>query len=356
MPQAEIPQMARAGDPVRSPIHGRPRRLHRECGPSLHRTGTALLGTEPPLGAQRLHPAVRRIPDARRPCGRQSGASRACSSSASACSHSSSVCGLATGSRWLVAARAVQGLGASIAVTCGSLDPDRHLEEGHRRNRALRFRGAIAGAGGAFGVLLGGPDPGSGMAVDLLRERADRSTGSRRQLLCSPAARTREGPWIRHTGRCDGHRQLQPACLRLGEEQRLGFGGRSARSRHWRHRPSCSWPSCSSKGGRLLHLCRSRSSATAVSRRPTWSRSCSARRSSRCSISLPLHAAGARVLRTQNRHRLPRASPGRSSWLPARRRRWWRRSASEPCWPSACSWPRAAVYFSQISVHRKLRG
>src|SRR5579864_5423677 len=65
-------------------------------------------------------------------------------------------CGLATSSAWLVAARAVQGLGAAIASPAALSILTVTFEEGRERNTALSVWGAIAGAGGAFGVLLGG--------------------------------------------------------------------------------------------------------------------------------------------------------------------------------------------------------
>ena len=65
-------------------------------------------------------------------------------------------CGLATSGAWLVVARAVQGLGAAIASPAALSILTVTFEEGRERNRALSIWGAIAGAGGAFGVLLGG--------------------------------------------------------------------------------------------------------------------------------------------------------------------------------------------------------
>lgn len=64
--------------------------------------------------------------------------------------------GLATTSSWLVAARAAQGVGAAIvAPTALSLIADTFLEGGPR-NRAMGIYAAMAGAGGAIGLLLGG--------------------------------------------------------------------------------------------------------------------------------------------------------------------------------------------------------
>ncbi len=65
-------------------------------------------------------------------------------------------CGLATSSGWLVASRAVQGLGAAIASPAALSILTVTFDEGRERNTALSVWGAIAGAGGAFGVLLGG--------------------------------------------------------------------------------------------------------------------------------------------------------------------------------------------------------
>ncbi len=65
-------------------------------------------------------------------------------------------CGLATSSGWLIAARSVQGLGAAILSPAALSILTVTFEEGRERNTALSIWGAIAGAGGAFGVLLGG--------------------------------------------------------------------------------------------------------------------------------------------------------------------------------------------------------
>src|ERR1700728_3515768 len=65
-------------------------------------------------------------------------------------------CGLATSSAWLVTARAVEGLGAAILSPAALSILTVTFKEGPERNKALSIWGAIAGAGGAFGVLLGG--------------------------------------------------------------------------------------------------------------------------------------------------------------------------------------------------------
>src|ERR1700737_4157362 len=62
--------------------------------------------------------------------------------------------GFATSATWLIVARAAQGIGAAIvAPTALSLIADT-FREGPERNRALGVYGAVAGAGGALGLLL----------------------------------------------------------------------------------------------------------------------------------------------------------------------------------------------------------
>ncbi len=64
--------------------------------------------------------------------------------------------GLAQSEAWLIAARAVQGLGAAIVSPAALSIITTTFAEGTERNRALGIWGAVAGAGGAAGVLLGG--------------------------------------------------------------------------------------------------------------------------------------------------------------------------------------------------------
>jgi len=64
--------------------------------------------------------------------------------------------GLAQSETWLIAARAVQGLGAAIVSPAALSIITTTFAEGEERNRALGVWGAVAGAGGAAGVLLGG--------------------------------------------------------------------------------------------------------------------------------------------------------------------------------------------------------
>jgi EmrB/QacA subfamily drug resistance transporter len=64
--------------------------------------------------------------------------------------------GLAQSEAWLIVARAVQGLGAAIVSPAALSIITTTFAEGAERNRALGIWGAVAGAGGAAGVLLGG--------------------------------------------------------------------------------------------------------------------------------------------------------------------------------------------------------
>src|SRR3954466_9832152 len=64
--------------------------------------------------------------------------------------------GLAQSDVWLVAARAVQGLGAALLSPAALSLVTTLFAEGAERNRAMGVWGAVAGSGGAAGVLLGG--------------------------------------------------------------------------------------------------------------------------------------------------------------------------------------------------------
>src|SRR5262249_13415700 len=65
-------------------------------------------------------------------------------------------CGLANSEGLLIGARAVQGIGAAIISPAALSILITTFEEGPDRNKALGIWGAIAGIGGAAGVLLGG--------------------------------------------------------------------------------------------------------------------------------------------------------------------------------------------------------
>jgi EmrB/QacA subfamily drug resistance transporter len=64
--------------------------------------------------------------------------------------------GIAGGQEFLIGARALQGLGAALISPAALSLVTTIFSEGAERNKALGVWGAVAGAGGAAGVLLGG--------------------------------------------------------------------------------------------------------------------------------------------------------------------------------------------------------
>jgi EmrB/QacA subfamily drug resistance transporter len=64
--------------------------------------------------------------------------------------------GLATSSGWLLAARALQGVGAAIAAPTALSLITTNFAEGGERNRAFGVFSAVAVAGGALGLIAGG--------------------------------------------------------------------------------------------------------------------------------------------------------------------------------------------------------
>jgi EmrB/QacA subfamily drug resistance transporter len=64
--------------------------------------------------------------------------------------------GLAQSSTWLLAARALQGIGAAIAAPSSLALLTTSFPEGHERTRALAAYSAVAGGGGSLGLVLGG--------------------------------------------------------------------------------------------------------------------------------------------------------------------------------------------------------
>src|ERR1700704_845364 len=71
-------------------------------------------------------------------------------------SGASLICGLAQSEGMLLVARGLQGLGGALVSPAALSILLTTFAEGSERNRALAVWGAIAGAGGALGLLLGG--------------------------------------------------------------------------------------------------------------------------------------------------------------------------------------------------------
>src|SRR6266542_3410440 len=64
--------------------------------------------------------------------------------------------GLATSSGWLLAARALQGVGGAIASPTALALITTNFPEGRERNRAFGVFAAVSGSGAAIGLLAGG--------------------------------------------------------------------------------------------------------------------------------------------------------------------------------------------------------
>ena len=200
-------------------------------------------------------------------------------------SGASLVCGLATSEATLIAARAIQGVGAAIISPAALSILTTTFDEGAERNKALGIWGAVAGTGGAAGVLLGGilHRPAE-LVVDLLHQRPSGHRGDRPRAAHPAREPRRAGPAACSTSsepRCDGAasrcsytRWCRPSTTR---------GRRRAPSPCSSDRPCSSPGSSPPSGAQRLPSCRCASSATARWRAGTWSGSCSGHRSSRCS-------------------------------------------------------------------------
>jgi EmrB/QacA subfamily drug resistance transporter len=64
--------------------------------------------------------------------------------------------GLAPSAAWLLAARAVQGVGAAILAPSTLALLTASFPEGHERTRAVAYYGAVAGVGASLGLVVGG--------------------------------------------------------------------------------------------------------------------------------------------------------------------------------------------------------
>ena len=135
----------------------------------------------------------------------------------------------------LIVARAVQGLGAAIVSPAALSIITVTFKEGAERNKALGAWGAVAGSGGAVGVLLGGVlteglgwewvlwvNVPIGIVAALIAPR-----------LIAESRSEGETPLLRHPRR--GHDHRRPVAARLRDRQRRE-GAAGARPR----RSSCS--------------------------------------------------------------------------------------------------------------------
>ncbi|MBV8219764.1 MAG: MFS transporter [Solirubrobacterales bacterium] len=156
--------------------------------------------------------------------------------------------GLAQSEAWLIAARAVQGLGAAMLAPAALSLVTATFSEGAERNKALSIWGAVAGSGAAAGVLLGG------VLTSALGWRSvlfvNVPIGMAAILIAPPAALREPGPTraprLRPPRSGHGHgRALRPGLrARAGHRHRMGLtpddrgarGGRVVARHLRRHR------------------------------------------------------------------------------------------------------------------------
>ncbi len=135
--------------------------------------------------------------------------------------------GLATNSGQLIAARAVQGLGAAILSPAALSIVATTFRDGAERNKALGIWGAVAGSGGAAGVLLGGV-----LTEDLgwewvlwVNVPIGIAAAAIAPSLIAESARRERGPPLRRRRRGDDHRSAsRPSSSPCSTPNDAGWG------------------------------------------------------------------------------------------------------------------------------------
>ena len=150
------------------------------------------------------------------------------------------VCGLAGSIAILIAARAVQGVGAAIISPAALSIVSTTFEEGADRNKALGIWGALGGSRRRCRCSLRrDPDQVPRLGVDLLRQRPSRRAGLRADAdLRSGEPRRHARPPLRRRRGGDRHRQVGAPGLRdlEGPGRRLGLRANDpAADRLWGH-------------------------------------------------------------------------------------------------------------------------
>ena len=230
--------------------------------------------------------------------------------------------GLAQSEVWLIAARAVQGLGAAMLSPAALSIVTTTFTEGAERNKALGVWGAVAGSGGAAGVLLGGMlTQWAGWEWVLFVNVPIGLAAARSRPRLLPESRDDGRAPLRRRRR--GHRDRRPVAARLRarrrRQRRLGLDADDRR--------------CSPSS---LVAARARSCSSSCARRHPLvpfpgSSGCRTLRGANVVglligdvavldvlLHLALHAAGARLRRAEGRPRLP-AAGGRDHRLGRRR-------------------------------------
>ena len=240
----------------------------------------------------------------------------------------------------LIAARAAQGLGAAIISPAALSIVTTTFSDGAERNKALGVWGAVAGSGGAAGVLLGGIlTDGLGwewvlwvnVPVSLI------AFALTPRLIAESRAERRDAR-LRRRRRGHRHRGALDPRLRAGRRQqrRLGL---EPDDRPDRALAVCCWPpssrsSCARRKPLVpFSIFRIRTPDRRQRRRPPG------RRLALLDVllHLALHAAGARLQRDPRRPLLPAAGAGDHGLGRDRLAARSPSSATSPCSPPGCS-------------------
>ena len=126
----------------------------------------------------------------------------------------------------LIASRALQGLGAALLSPAALSILTATFTEGTERNRALGVWGAVAGAGGAVGVLLGGilTEYLSWRWVLLVNVPIVATAAFLAPRIIRESRVAARNAVLRRRGRDLGHRRRVAARLRARRRQQLGLG------------------------------------------------------------------------------------------------------------------------------------
>ena len=199
--------------------------------------------------------AVRRLPAARRAGRRPDRPQAVFLAGVVLFTIASLLCGLARSSEMLIAARALQGLGAALVSPAALSIITTTFAEGPERTKALGVWAAIAAGGGAFGLLLGG------ILVEALSWEwiffVNVPVGIAAFLFSLRHVPESKAPGehdsLRHRGRRLGHRGPDRARVRDRQGASRSAGARPARSASSPPRSSCwarSWPSSCARRSR----------------------------------------------------------------------------------------------------------
>ena len=174
--------------------------------------------------------------------------------------------GLATTEMQLIIARAVQGLGAAILSPAALSIVTTTFTEGAERNKALGVWGAVAGSGGAAGVLLGGvlTDALSWEWVLFVNVPIGLAAAALAPVLLEDTRDTDRHRSFDAAGAVTDHRRAVAHGLRARRRRPTPAGARRRRSCLLAARRAARSPrSSSSSCARRRRSCRSRSSALA---------------------------------------------------------------------------------------------